>query len=97
MEDLTGKQFNNWKVLTYNGNSEWLCECQCSKHTQKLVRTYMLKSGNSKSCGCGRVTSQLKSLEGQQFGNWKVLEYIGNSKWLCECQCKNHIRKSGSS
>ena len=93
MEDLTGKQFNNWKVLKYNGNSEWLCECQCSKHTQKLVRTYMLKSGNSKSCGCGRVTSQIKSLEGQQFGNWKVLEYIGNSKWLCECQCKNHTRK----
>lgn len=28
-------------------------------------------------------------LSGQVFGNWHVLEYAGNSKWLCECQCEN--------
>jgi hypothetical protein len=93
MEDLSGMQFNNWKVLEYAGKSEWLCECQCEKHTRKLIRTYILKSGGSKSCGCGRVTYQLDSLVGQQFGRWKVLSYEGNSKWLCECQCEKHTRK----
>ena len=93
MEDLTGKQFGNWKVLEYNGKSEWLCECQCEKHTKRLVRTYMLKSGGSKSCGCGRVTSQIDDLTGKQFGLWKVISYDGNSKWLCECQCENKTRK----
>ena len=28
------------------------------------------------------------------FGRWKVIEYVGNSKWLCECQCKDKTRKS---
>lgn len=93
MEDLTGQQFGNWRVIEYKGKSEWLCECQCENHTRRLIRTYMLKSGGSKSCGCNRVTGQLKDLTGQQFGNWKVLEYAGHSKWLCECQCSNKTRK----
>ena len=33
-------------------------------------------------------------ISGQQFGNWKVIEYNKDSKkWLCECQCENHTRK----
>ena len=28
-------------------------------------------------------------LTGKQFGEWKVLEYLGNKKYLCECSCKN--------
>jgi hypothetical protein len=26
-------------------------------------------------------------LEGQKFGRWTVGEYLGNSKWLCRCEC----------
>ena len=36
---------------------------------------------------------QSYSLVGKVFGRWKVLEYGGNSKWLCECQCKDKTRK----
>lgn len=93
MEDLSGKQFNNWLVLEYCGKSEWLCECQCKAKTLRKVRTYMLKSGGSKSCGCGRVTLQIDDLVDKIFGNWKVIEYAGSSKWLCECQCENKTRK----
>lgn len=93
MEDLSGKQFNNWFVLEYCGKSEWLCQCQCEKKTLRRIRTYMLKSGGSKSCGCGRVTLQVKDLRGERFGNWLVKEYAGDSKWLCECQCDNKTAK----
>lgn len=93
MEDLTGQIFGKWKVLEFAGKASWKCECQCENHTIKNVRAYSLKSGDSKSCGCGRVTSQLNNLVGQTFGRWKVIEYKKNSKWLCECQCKNKTRK----
>lgn len=32
-------------------------------------------------------------LTGQTFGDWTVLEYVGNKKYLCECSCENHTRK----
>lgn len=50
-KDLTGQQFGNWKVLEYCGESYWLCECQCERHTRKKVYRGNLLSG--KSCGCG--------------------------------------------
>ena len=28
-------------------------------------------------------------LTGQRFGKWVVKEYVGNSKWLCICDCGN--------
>lgn len=33
--------------------------------------------------------SKQKELKGKVFNRLKVLEYVGNSKWICECQCGN--------
>lgn len=33
--------------------------------------------------------SKLINLVGQKFGKLKVIEYAGNSKWLCKCECGN--------
>lgn len=30
-----------------------------------------------------------KDLEGKYFGQLKVIKYVGNSKYLCECKCGN--------
>lgn len=30
-----------------------------------------------------------KDLVGQKFNRWTVLEYVGNSSWLCRCDCGN--------
>ena len=59
-EDLTGKIFNNWKVLyrTLNNSQNkpmWVCECQCEKHTIKPVYASYLKNGSSTGCGCLRM------------------------------------------
>lgn len=97
IEDLTGKRFGDWLVIEKgptgkNGETQWLCECQCSMHTRKLVNAYSLKSGASKSCG--HDTTGFKDITGQQFGNWKVLNYLGDGLWDCECQCEKHTRKT---
>lgn len=56
--DLTGQKFNNLTVKTYvgaskNGNSLWLCKCNCNKEI--IVRGDSLRSGQTKSCGCSRL------------------------------------------
>lgn len=88
--DLTGQQFNRWKVLEYNGGSEWLCECQCENHTLQLINGNILRSGRSKGCRkCmyKNGSSQLKDISGQKFGELTAIEYVGNFKWKCLCSC----------
>ena len=82
-KDLTDEQMNEWKVIKYLGNSAW--ECQCSCGTVKSVKTQYLHDGRSKSCG--HDTTAFKDLTGMQFGEWEVLKYSGNQKWLCRCTC----------
>lgn len=57
-EDITGKIFNNWKVLKRVADgkrkeTQYLCECKCG--TKRIVKAYALKNGRSKSCGCLRA------------------------------------------
>ena len=86
--DLTGQQFGEWTVLKYAGNSKWICRCSCN--TEREVHGKSLRSGVSKSCG--HDTAILKDITGQQFGRWRVIEYVSEGKWLCECQCENKTR-----
>lgn len=86
IEDLTGKQIGEWKVLSYagtnNGMTRWLCECSCTK--KKIVYAAKLKNGMSKSCGHDK---EFIDMTGQTFGEWTVLEYVGNYYWRCRCSC----------
>ena len=83
-EDLTGKTFGEWTVLGYDYSAKmWKCRCSCGK--EQLIRTQALNSGASKSCG--HATTGFRDLTGQQFGDWTVLKYAGNSRWLCRCSC----------
>ena len=81
--DLTGQKFGDWSVLRYIGNSTWECKCSCG--TIKNVKKQYLTEGRSKSCG--HNTTRFKDLTGHTFGEWEVLNYVGNQKWLCECSC----------
>jgi hypothetical protein len=59
-QDLTGLTFGSWLVLKYQPEDDkhkhferfWLCRCSCGK--EKVVSSYALRSGHSKSCGCSR-------------------------------------------
>ena len=52
--DLTNKKFGKLtaikKVQSRNGNTYWLCQCECGN--QKEIQTSNLTSGATLSCGC---------------------------------------------
>lgn len=60
--DITSRQFGRLTVQRYagvlRGKPSWLCLCSCG--TAATVRGDMLKSGNTKSCGCQKVESLTK-------------------------------------
>ena len=45
-----GAKIGRWTVVSYSGNSKWLCVCECG--AAKNVQSTHLKNGTSKSCGC---------------------------------------------
>ena len=69
-KDLTNQMFGRWKVLyqvddyvTPKGQRHpmWMCECQCEKHTRKIIDGYSLKCNNSQSCGCLKIEMTKKN------------------------------------
>ena len=79
----------------------WICRCKCGNI--KEVRADLLKSGNTKSCGCFKkailiqenIKRQTLHLEGQIFGKLTALEPTkkrskdGRVIWKCKCECGN--------
>ena len=55
MEDLVGKRYGKLTVIKFSHRKGrkyyWLCQCDCGNI--KAILSYSLKSGNTKSCGCG--------------------------------------------
>lgn len=54
-KDLTGREFGRLTVLelarkTANGNTRWLCECECGN--TNIVQSSNLNNGHTRSCGC---------------------------------------------
>ena len=93
-EDIIGKRFGRLVVKAYDGNSHYLCDCDCG--VEVSVDTSNLKSGNTKSCGClqRERTSEatFKSLVGQRFGKLTVIERVQNNRfnhtcYKCKCDC----------
>ena len=96
--DLTGKKFGKLLVINrdYNFQKEhdydkpyWYCLCDCGKY--KTVSGKSLREGSSTNCGCshGQFLRYLnfKDITGQHFGKLTAKQYLGNSKWLCQCEC----------
>lgn len=58
--DLTGQRFGLLTAINRMGRDNnnsvvWLCKCDCGKEV--TVRSYSLRSGNTKSCGCLMLSS----------------------------------------
>ncbi len=89
--NLEGKQFGDWEVLYYAGNGYWHCKCSCGEERDVLGRS--LRTGKSVSCGHIKIKNSIEI--GDKFGEWTVLEYRGEGKYLCRCSCnKEKIVKS---
>ncbi|MCI8539009.1 MAG: HNH endonuclease [Oscillospiraceae bacterium] len=52
--DLTGQRFGKLTVLgpaeNIGGKTAWRCRCSCGRET--VVKTYHLRCGHTKTCGC---------------------------------------------
>ena len=48
--DKTGKRFGRLVVIEYQGNSQWLCKCDCGNTV--IVYSSALNRGATQSCGC---------------------------------------------
>lgn len=108
MTDLTGRKYGRLVVKNMDHKEKgvvfWLCECDCGKKT--VVRSYLLTSGKTKSCGCLARESWGKSSStdhvGERFGLLVAVERYprfkgGRTYYLCECDCGNTKIVSGSS
>lgn len=80
--DLTGSTYGRLYVLAYYGRCSgrrhyWLCRCDCGVHC--VVRSYYLRSGKSRSCGCGRFQSITR------HGRSRTKEYQAWADMLKRC------------
>lgn len=93
--ELTGQRFGKLTVQhrlneKKNGLYLWECKCDCG-NTCKVIGS-SLKSGNTKSCGCGRYDGFKKYNEkqsqqaeipiGTKFGKLTVIKKIGYKKQI---------------
>lgn len=89
--DLKGKRFGKLVAKEFLGGpyGEWLCKCDCDNEYK--VRGKFLRNGYITECNLCRSkhtkSNEFIDLTGQQFGQWKVIGYKGNSIWNCECSC----------
>lgn len=81
-EDLTGKRFGRWEVICLSEKTDsrkrkfWLCRCSCDLHNEKIVRSDILKSGQSQSCGC--LHSEISSTIGKHRKKHNEYNLSGN-------------------
>ena len=88
--DITGQKFGKLTVIENVGkidgrNYHWRCICDCGN--ERILDGSVLRSGNTKSCGCGRYdgfkkhndkqTQQTLIKTGSKFNKLTVLEAIG--------------------
>ena len=87
-KSLIGKRFGYLEVTEKIDGRYHKCICHCGcGGTEKIVATYDLKAGKVKSCGIN--TTRKESIIGKKFNHWTVLEYVGEGKYKCECDCES--------
>lgn len=79
--------FNSLTVVKYLGDGYWECVCTCGRI--KSIRGYEVTHDKIKSCGECLIEGKrgFKDLTGKYYGEWRVLSYAEDRKWLCECSC----------
>lgn len=85
--DIEGKRFGKLTVLAFAGKSGcghnlWKCSCDCGKET--IVTVGHLRSGHTKSCGCGLRESASKSHKTHGLAGTRLYSIWSNIKWRCE-------------
>jgi len=86
--NLIGQQFGRLTVLERAGSDRrkgalWLCQCSCTANNRVIVRSDILRSGASKSCGCWHKNAVTK------HGGVGTIEYKTYGEMLQRCHNAN--------
>lgn len=96
-ENLIGQKFGNLIVIglidNHENHKKWLCRCNCKNQTITKCRSWDLKRGDVRSCGCLHAAA---IFVGDKFGALTIIsvckEIIGEEEgryWNCKCDCGN--------
>ena len=82
--DLTGQVFGRLTAISVFGKNKygktlWHCSCECGSVT--LVSTGDLRSGNTKSCGCGQKSALIARVEQRKAEAVGSLHPRAQSAW----------------
>ena len=99
--DLTGQRFGRWTVVsstdkrTNDNGAIWLCLCDCGN--KKEVPAKVLRSGDSKSCGCYNIDRMKErfTTHGQSIGRKQTNEYRTWMDMMNRCCWGGHPDYSG--
>lgn len=102
IHDLTGKRFGRLVALEWVGSDLrkhrlWRCKCDCGN--EKITKTTLLISNQTKSCGClGKEVlgkSRAKDLTGKKFNRLMVIKKAdrlhNHIAWKCKCDCGKEV------
>lgn len=86
LKDITGQKFGKLTVIekvgaTKQGNAVWLCKCDCGNTC--AVRSVLLRSGETTSCGCYRAEYMRKEMTKHGKSQNKVARTWYNIKQRC--------------
>jgi hypothetical protein len=81
----------------YRNNEMIICQCDCGQTC--CIKSYNLKIGKTKSCGCLPSGSTKEDITNQRFERLIVLDYLKqnssrDSIWLCQCDCGSLTQSS---
>lgn len=89
-EDLTGKMFGRWIVLSRAEDrvsksgkvyDMWVCKCSCDREKIKVIYGDNLRDGKSLSCGCiSKETRHENSLNKYEFTEECCIGYTNNNE-----------------
>ena len=79
--ELTGQRYGKLTVLhraeNIDGRTAWVCRCDCGNET--IVKTYHLRCGHTKTCGCQHSKSKDNPL-GLTFVDGTCVEVLATKK-----------------
>lgn len=54
-QEWIGKKFGNLTIISIEHHDGWKWKCRCDCGTEKEYVPYKVKTGHTKTCGCGKV------------------------------------------
>lgn len=89
--DISNQRFGHLVAKEYCKElGEWLCQCDCGRQVYK--KGGHLRSGATTCCGfddCEYKNTKYVDLTNKRFGKLVAIRQVGESKWLCQCDCGN--------